>query len=791
MQFSEKWLREWVDVPVNTDQLADQLTHAGLEVAAVLPATLDFDKVVVGEVLSVEKHPNADRLNVCRVSIGGDEPLEIVCGAQNVRIQLKVAVIQIGGHLGDFKIKKTKLRGVTSHGMICSASELGLAEQSSGILELPPEAPLGADFKEYFQLDDHIIDIELTPNRGDCASLRGIAREVAAINQVPLQPIEIPKLPITTDETLSIKLDAASACPRYCGRLIKNIRQDAKTPLWMLERLRRCGLRATHPVVDVTNYVMLELGQPMHAFDCTKLDGSMTVRLAKYGEKVTLLDNQTLELDTQALVIADSSKVLALAGVMGGGDSAVTEKTTDIFLESAYFTPSPIALCARRYGLHTESSYRFERGVDSELASIAIERATQLLLQVVGGEAGPVIEEQLPYCLPEIKRIMLRRAQIQRLLGIEIPDSTVVALLNALGMTVSNNGQGWQVVTPSYRSDITIEVDLIEELARLYGLEKIPQQPLAISPTLHTPSDALVPDQYLRQMLVSRGYHETVNYSFVSDRRQQQLDPDVMSIPLANPLSSEMNVMRTSLWPGLLTVLQYNENRQISRVRLFEMGSCFVVVDGRWQQIPKLAGICSGDAHSKQWSEKPRPTDFFDVKGDVAALLTLSHVESLLQFRESKHPALHPGQSAGLYVGARCVGYVGVLHPRWVQEWGFALTPCLFEIDVSALISNHVPRFEPISKFPAIHRDIALVVDQSVPVTTIQYEIQEVAGQLLIIPEIFDIYSGEGIESGKKSVALGLTFQNPNRTLTDQEVNKVIERIVQTLEQKFSAKLRA
>ncbi len=796
MQFSEQWLRQWVNPNNTTDELCEQLTMLGLEVDACKPVAGDFQGVVVGEVVTREQHPNADRLSYCQVNVGEEAPLSIVCGAPNVRQGLKVAVVKVGGVLpGDFKIKKAKLRGVESHGMICSQRELGLSEEHNGILELPADAPVGMDFREYYQLNDHMIDIDLTPNRGDCLSLRGISREIATLNNLELASPD--KLDVTHQvessitETFPITLSQEAACPRYVGRVIRNIDANAKTPLWMQERLRRSGFRCIQLLVDLTNYVLLELGQPMHAFDLQKLQGGIEVRYAKAGEKITLLDEQDITLKEDTLVIADEQGPQAMAGVMGGLDSAVDENTQHIFLESAFFAPSGISRASRQYGIQSDSSFRFERGVDFELQKIAVERYTQLLLEIAGGEPGPVVDVAVPEHLPKLADIMLRRDQIKRLLGIEIKDQQVEQILTGLGLTVASLEQGWQVSVPSYRFDLRIEADLIEELARLYGYESIPG--CYMQGELKTPmqSESTLPHLRIQRLLVDAGYHEAVTYSFVDEKTQKLLDPERDTIALANPLASDMAVMRTTLWPGLIKALQYNLNRQVSRVCLFETGLCFIKEGDALSQVAKLGGVVAGSAHTMQWGQKTRGVDFFDVKGDIELLLLLSSLQHKVSWHPSEHPALHPGQSAALYHQGECIGLVGALHPSIVSELGLSLTPFVFELNLNILEKTTLPKYSAISKFPAVRRDLAVVIDQNISVAELEKKVLKFARHLLIKLRIFDIYQGEGIEFGKKSVAMGLTFQDPSRTLVDSEINEIIDRVVSGLQQDLNAILRA
>lgn len=789
MKFSETWLREWINPPISTEQLAEQLTMSGLEVGSVQPVAHSFEKVVIGEVILKEQHPDADRLFFCRVNVGENEPLEIVCGAPNVNVGLKVAVVLVGGRVGDLKIKKTKLHGLPSNGMICSERELGLFLDSTGIMELPSDAPIGKDICEYLQLNDHIIEIELTSNRGDCASLRGIARELSAINQFLLRTPELITISPTINEVFPISVEAKKACPRYVGRIIRDISSSVSTPLWMRERLRRSGLHSIHPVVDVTNYVMLELGQPIHAFDWDRLSGSIEVRFAKANEKIILIGETEVKLNEHTLIIADKTQPKAIAGIMGSADSAVNKKTKHIFLESAYFSPSNIALTARRYGMHTNSSYRFERGVDFELQTFAMERVSKLLLSIVGGKAGPIVEKCINETLPKISILTLRRKRIKNLLGIKINDEEIQRILQLLGMTVVENKEGWQVTAPSYRFDIMQEADLIEELVRIKGYEKIPPTSMKCTLTMSPLPEAHVGVARIRRLMIDRGYHEVITYSFVNDDLQSMLNPNVVALQLSNPITHDMNVMRNSLWPGLVSVLKYNQSRQAQRIRLFEIGRCFLTEEGEERQITKLGGLLAGNAHSLQWGKRERLVDFYDLKGDVGALFSLTRAD--FHFVRGKHLALHPGQCAAVYREDRCFGYLGALHPTLVRELDLTTTPYLFEIELEAIETAVLPQYEALSKFPAIRRDIAVVVNRDMEATSIEKEIAKTAGQLLIMTEIFDIYEDpKHIKFGKKSVALGLTFQDPGRTLTDEEINQVIERVVVGLQYKLNAKLR-
>ena len=791
MKFSEKWLREWVDPKVSSEELAEQLTMAGLEVDSVEPAAAEFTKVVVGHVRSIEKHPDADKLKVCQVDVGEGEPIQIVCGASNVFEGMKAPAALVGALLpGDFKIKKSKLRGVPSHGMLCSAVEIGMAESADGLLPLAEDAEVGRDVREHFDLDDTVIEVDLTPNRGDCLGMAGIAREVGVLNSCPVTEPEIPEVAATIDDTFPVSVDAPADCPRYIGRVIRGLDPKAETPLWMVERLRRGGIRTLGLLVDVTNYVLLELGQPMHAFDLRQLERGICVRRANDGEKLTLLDGKEIELQADTLVIADKAKVLALAGIMGGEASGVADDTDTIFLESAFFNPETVAGRARRHGLATDSSYRFERGVDPLLQRRAAERATALLLEIAGGEAGPIIEAASDEHLPVKAPVALRRDRIRRMLGITLEDERVVEILERAGMIVEATDEGWRVVPPSFRFDVTIEADLIEELGRIHGYNNIPAHYPAGEQRILAVPEGESEEARLRAVLVERGYQEAITYTFVDPELQALFDPQGEGVKLANPLSSEMSVMRTTLWPGLMKALQHNVARQQERVRLFETGLSFVKQGDEIVQESYLSGVLYGDAEPEQWGGASRSADFFDAKGDVEALLNLGGEGSRFTFRVEEHPALHPGQTARIYDGDTPVGWLGALHPSLEKPLDLAKRCYLFEISLKSLKAAAIPKFSPLSKFPAIRRDLALVVDEGASAGAIRAAVAEAAGETLQSLVLFDVYQGQGVESGRKSLALGLILQESSRTLTDDDVESVTRSVVTALEEKFGASLR-
>ena len=791
MRFSEAWLREWVNPDISTDELVDQLSMAGLEVDSVAPAAPAFSGVVVGRVLVREQHPDADKLSVCSVDIGEDEPSQIVCGAKNVAAEMKVPVATVGARLpGDFKIKKAKLRGVHSFGMICSASELGLAESSDGIMPLPGDAPVGKDFRDYMALDDTCIEVDLTPDRGDCLSIAGIARDVGVIWKTPVKRPEVNSVTTCIRSEIEVKIDAPAECPRYACRIIKGIDASAETPQWMTEKLRRGGVRPISPVVDVTNYVMLELGQPMHGFDLARIAGGIRVRLAGPGEKLILLDGTEIALQEGSLVIADHEKPLALAGIMGGEDSGVTETTTDILLESAFFTPTAIIGKARAYGLHTDSSHRFERGVDHQLQVMALERATALLLDIVGGEAGPVVEAVSEQHLPAAPTIRLRRDQVPRILGVEIDDGTIEDILQRLEMTLVPADDGWDVVAPSARFDVAIEADLIEEIGRIFGYANIPENLSSAPVSIQANAETSFQLDPAKQLLINRGYQEVITYSFISPELSELVTPGAKQIKLSNPISADMSVMRGSLWPGLLTTLQYNLARQQERVRLYESGLAFGKRDTEIEQRPMLAGLIYGSILPEQWGDETRKVDFFDLKGDVESILARVQSPAEFNFSPVEDPALHPGQSAAILRNGEEVGLLGVLHPAIQAKLDIPANVLLFQIDLGALGEGRLPEFRPLSKYPAIRRDIALVVGRDLPFADIERCARVAAPEIVRDISIFDVYTGEKVDSSAKSLALSLILQDYSSTLTDNQVDEATEAVLTALERELSAKLR-
>ncbi|MEN9917193.1 MAG: phenylalanine--tRNA ligase beta subunit [Pseudomonadota bacterium] len=790
MKLSEQWLREWVNPDLTVKQLAEQMTLAGLEVASIHPVAGLFNKVLVGEVLSVAAHPDASRLQVCVVNIGSEPNLQIVCGAKNCRAGLKVAVAQVGAQLpNEIVIKEAKLRGVVSQGMLCSGNELGFTEtsQENGILELPVDAPLGKDLREYLQLNDHCLDVHLTPNRGDCLSVKGLARDIAAITQQTFSEPRIVKQPAVIEDKIKINVVATEACPQYVGRIIRNINTQAKTPLWMQERLRRSGLRSIHPVVDVTNYVMLELGQPLHAFDLKKINHEISVRYAKAQEPITLLDGKNVELDSSTLVIADKSQVLAIAGVMGGLDSAVTPQTQDIFLESAFFTPACIAGRARQYALTTDSAYRFERGVDPAITVSAIERATQLLTDIVGGQAGPIIQVQSTVYAQTT--ITFRPAQLKKFLGFSLDEEAIQRIFSRLGIYVQDkNQQVWQVIPPTWRFDLSLAVDLIEELARIYGYQHIPVSLANSRLTFAAQAETQLSLTRVQDLLIDRGYHETINYSFTEPKLQQTLVPDLTSICLLNPISSELSVMRTSLWPGLLNTLRYNQQRQQLSCRFFETGMCFQVHKEKLEQREYLAAVASGQSLPEQWGVTNTPLDFFTLKSDLEALLSLTAKHDV-RFMPGTHPALHPGLSSNLQRDGKIIGYLGALHPKIITELDLIGPVFCFEIETATINTRELPQFKAYSKFPMVRRDISFWIDEKYPAQTVLELVKHEAGELLQRCFFFDVYFSAQ-EPQKRSLALALCWQHPTRTLVDAEVEDWMQKIIAQLKQSFAIQLR-
>ncbi|MEA5446495.1 phenylalanine--tRNA ligase subunit beta [Gammaproteobacteria bacterium AB-CW1] len=787
MRVSTNWLNEWVDHGLETQALADRLTMAGLEVDAIEGAAEDFSGVVVGEVISVEPHPNADKLNLCQVSDGNDT-VPVVCGAPNVFKGMRAPFARVGAVLpGDFKIKKAKLRGEASQGMLCSAKELGLSEDAAGLMQLAGDAPVGTDLRDYLGLDDQIIEIDLTPNRGDCLGMIGVAREVGALTGKSVCRPPVGEVSQGGSEEIPVSVEDPADCPSYAGRVITGIDTRAESPVWLTERLRRAGLRPISPVVDVTNYVMLELGQPMHGFRLDAIQGGVTVRRGRQDEKITLLDEREVALDEDILVIADERGPIAMAGVMGGLGTAVEPDTEAVFLESACFSPTVIAGRARRFGLHTDASHRFERGVDPALQQRALDRATALIQSIAGGEAGPVT---LAGSQPaEAAPIRLRRERLHAVLGFELEADQVTDMLQRLGLEVRADEAGWEAVPPSFRFDLAIEEDLIEEVVRIHGYDRVPVEslPSDVRPG-EMPESRLALDQ-LRSLLVERGYQEAITYSFVPAETDRILSGGTEGQKLANPISQDLETMRTTLWSGLVGALRHNANRQQSRIRLFESGLRFILQGSDIKQEPWVAGVAWGSAEPEQWDGRKRPLDFFDVKGDVEALLTAGGPRGLT-FQADSHPALHPGQCARILVESEDGGWIGRIHPQVADQLDIPAGCYLFEIPLSVAARGRLPAYRPVSRFPSVRRDLAFIVDESVPAAELVCAAREAAGEVLAEVRVFDVYQGKGVDSGRKSIALGLILQGSSRTLTDDDSDRVVQQVRELLETRLGATVR-
>jgi phenylalanyl-tRNA synthetase beta chain len=790
MKFSEQWLREWVNPAIGTQELMDQVTMAGLEVDGFEPVAGQISGIVVGEILSVQPHPDADKLRLCQVS-DGQQVVQVVCGAPNVRDGLKAPFAVIGAVLpGNFKIKKAKLRGQPSEGMLCSGAELGLSDDHDGLMELPGDAPVGKSITDYLNLNDVAIDIDLTPNRSDCLSIKGIAREVGVLNSMQINSPEILPVAATHSEVPDIRVEASAACPRYLGRVLRNVNLKAESPLWMQEKLRRSGIRSIDPAVDVTNYVMLELGQPMHAFDREEIHGGIVVRMAKPGEKLVLLDGQEVELVDQTLVIADHQRPMAIAGVMGGEHSGISGKTRDLVLESAFFDPVTLAGKARHYGLHTDASHRFERGVDYLLAREAMERATRLLMDIVGGEPGEIVEVVSNDHLPTAKTIALRAQRLTDVLGLAIDRTIVEEILIRLGLRIEKLlKDGWLVAVPSFRPDISIEEDLIEEVGRIYGYNNLPVTKPTGSLGLRAVDEATRPVSAIRNFFVSQGYQEAITYSFVDPKIQNMIDPEHEAIALANPISSDLSVMRTSLWSGLLKTVGYNQNRQQARIRLFETGLRFLKRDEQIEQQQMLAGVVVGSHYPENWANGRRSADFFDVKGELESLFCVLGID--VQFAAARHPALHSGQSAELLRNGKHVGWLGTLHPQVQKSLELNGTILLFELFLNSIVTGYVPNFKEISKFPEVRRDLAIIIGNGVTFADVERVARKHAGEQLTALRAFDVYEGQSLGEGNRSLALSLFWQHPERTLNEDEVHSLFDGVITALKEELGATLRS
>ena len=783
MQFSENWLRQFVNPAIDSEELSHALTMTGLEVEDLVPVAAAFNKVVVGEIISAEKHPDADRLQVCRVNVGLSEPLQIVCGATNARVGLKAPCALIGAELPGFNIKQAKVRGVESFGMMCSAKELGLSEESSGLLELPTSTSAGQDIRELLDLDDKLFTLKLTPNRSDCLGILGIARDVSALTGAELKQPAIAETAITNNAQKTVTIKESAACPRYVGRMIHGVNTAAATPVWMVRALERSGLRSISAVVDITNYVLLELGQPMHAFDADKLQGNVQVRFANQQEKLALLNEQAVELDSDMLVIADDSGAIALAGIMGGASTAVSDVTQNIFLESAFFSPAVIVGKARRFNFSTDSSYRFERGVDFANTRQALERATALILEICGGNAGPVTE--VLNTLPERKVVPLRLARLTSVLGINLNEEAVAKLFKKLGVTFTHSNGVFEVTPPSYRFDMVIEEDLIEEIARLHGYDNIPATPPHADLNMLPSSESKLGRAVLQDMLAAAGYQEIVSYSFVDESWERDLLGNTAPIKLKNPIASNMSVMRSGLWGGLLDTLVYNLNRKQDRVRLFELGASYTATEQGFEETQRISGLAYGDAAPEQWATESREVDFYDIKANIDQL-----TQGQARYEAAEHPALHPGQSARVLLDGKAIGWLGKLHPKWQQHYDLPRGVMLFELDVAPLLAREVAAYTEVGKFPPLRRDLAVLVDETI---TAQMLLDTMLGTKISLVNkvaLFDVYRGKGIAEGKKSLAFLVLMQDTQKTLTDVEADEVMAKLLESIVKKHNAELR-
>ena len=788
MKFPESWLRQHVKTDATRDELAATLTAIGLEVEEMTVLGDALDGVVVARIVECAKHPEADKLQVCQVDAGNGSILQIVCGAPNARPGLLAPLATIGTKVGDLTIKAAKLRGVESNGMLCSAKELGIDADASGLLELPADAPVGVPLADYLGLPDASIELKLTPNRADCFGVRGIAFDVAAATGAEVEPLDALPMPALHDAVLPVELNAGADAPRFVGRVIEGVDATVATPIWMAERLRRSGVRPVSLLVDVTQYVMLELGQPMHAYDRDLLKGPLGVRHARDGESLALLNGDEATLDPQFLVITDADRVVGLAGIMGGDDTKVSSATRNIFLEAAHFAPSAIIGRSRKLGLHTDAAHRFERGVDPELPRIAIERATRLVVEIAGGAPGPVIEAVLPQHLPRPQAIRLRRARLARVLGTQVADAEVSRILNALGLAVEATAEGWSVTPPARRFDLAIEEDLIEEIARIHGYDAIPATLPGGATRLVSPSETCSSEHDARRQLVARDYLEAINYAFVDADLLAMWQLADGGVALANPLSAELGVMRTRLLPGLVAALGRNAARQQTRVRLFELGKTFAASDDAPVETRRIAAVACGDATGEQWGAGARKLDFHDLKGDLDSLAALSG--AVLEYRASVQPFAHPGRCADVLRDGACIGWIGQLHPRLQQALDVDAEVFGFEVALDALLARPLPRARALSKYPSVRRDLAFVVPESVTWDAMRATAGQAAGPALRELRLFDRYAGRGVETGFKSLAMALILQDETRTLTDRDVEAVVAGVVAALEQHHGATIR-
>ncbi len=793
MLIPESWLRSMVDPPLTTEALAHLLTMSGLEVETCRPVAPPFSGIVVGEVVSVARHPNADKLSLCSVNIGTGEPLQIVCGAPNVRAGMKAPLAVVGAKLPGLEIKAAKMRGVESQGMLCSARELGMSEDHSGLLELPAGAPVGGDVRELLELDDNVLEIKLTPNKADCLSVLGIAREVAALTRSKISVPEAKPVAAKNDAKHPFRITDSEGCGRFAGRVIRNVNAKAPTPDWMKQRLERAGQRSISALVDVTNYVMLEMGRPLHVYDQDKLKGAIDVRWGKKGEKVKLLNEQTVEVDGTVLCITDDSGPIGLGGIMGGDSTKAELETKNIFLESAFFFPAAIAGRARRYNFSSDASHRFERGVDFTNNAAGIERATQLILDMCGGDPGPTVD--LVEKLPERKPVTMRIARAQKIIGVPVTADEMADIFTRLSLPFTRTPDAFTVTPPSYRFDIEIEEDLIEEVARVYGFERIPASPPSAPAAMHAEPESHRSLHALRALVAARDFQEVVNFTFVDAGWETDLAGNPDPVRLLNPIASHQSAMRSSLIGGLVENIRYNMARKQLRVRVFEVGRAFLrdvkVEDGELtvaglRQPMRIAAAACGPAEDEQWGTPSRPVDFFDLKADVEALVW----PRVARFEAATHPALHPGRSARVLLEGAAAGWVGELHPRWQARFELPQPAVVFELDAENLQKVRVPHPEQPSRFPPVVRDIAVLVEAGLPVQTLLDALEAEKPAIVRSIGLFDLYHGKSLPSGRKSLAFRIVMQDTEKTLTDAEVDSAIAQMVQLLRQRFGGTLR-
>jgi phenylalanyl-tRNA synthetase beta chain len=791
MKFSEKWLRELVNPKMDVVELSHQLTMIGHEVNSIELQGANLDDVVIAEIISVDPHPNADRLSICHVSTGKGKPIKLVCGAPNVAVNMKSPLAVAGVRLADgTKLGRLKIRGVESNGMLCSAIELGLGDEADGIIAFPNDAPTGLELSKYLGLPDNVLDIDLTPNRGDCFSIFGVARDVAAMTGIDLTLPDLPSIPTSIENVYPIEIADSSVCPRFVGRVVCDINPCAKTPTWMTERLRRSGFRTIHPVVDISNYVMLELGQPLHAYDLALLKGAIKPRFAKKNEKITLLDEREVHLSKDTLVITDDSGPIGLAGIMGGLSTAVSETTKDVFFEAAFWPTSVIAGRARSYRLHTDASLRFERGVDFEGQARAVERATELLIGISGGDPGPLVDLIDNNQLPLISSILLRKSRLKKILGVDIPNDRVVEILENLGLNIKNMPDGWEITPPSFRFDLVIEEDLIEEVARIYGYDQIPEITAKTEVSLGSLAKTTTELEQVATILAARDYQEIVTYSFIDAEKNQQFTGEVSELVLSNPISSEMSVMRGSLWPGMIEAAGANTARQQDRIRFFEIGKSFHGTLKKPIEVVRVAGLALGSTLPEQWGARIKDIDLFDVKSDLETVLKMATTGATIDYDRANHPVLQSGQTANIMRNGHVIGVFGKLHPTIGLKMNLDKDIFLFELDAGLAFTSNTPRSANISKYPAIRRDIAIVVDDKIAAADLIRVASSSVPDIIQKVTIFDVYRGAGIEIGRKSIALGLILQETSRTLTEADADSVIDTVVRNLKQKFKAELR-